>query len=469
MHLDQKLRYLLLGFLIPMVLLVFITIGVLGYYSIRYNKLSHNEIVGSKFSISFKDDLDLEMYYISIASRAATELDEQLEKVDDAIELAKSLQKTTYLKESKKSLENILVYCNNLKKRMVELTEERNYDQRQIMLENNIRVLTGLIQTETQNYIYYEAGYLAKIEKSIMFSIRISILGLVLFSIIVTIVLLRRAFRFSEEISKPIGLICDNIKTVGDGNFYIEPVETYDYEVTVLNDGIQKMALRIKDLLEKEKQEQIRRHKTELQLIQAQINPHFLYNTLDTIVWLIEIGNQADAIKLITSLSEFFRTSLSKGKDIISLEEELSHTKSYLEIQQVRYGDIMDYRIDIPKSLWDLPIPKLTIQPLVENALYHGIKNMRKKGSIFIEGVDLGSDFIIRVGDDGKGMTKELLEEVKGSMKGERGTGFGIRAVHERIKLFCGEGYGIEISSKEGEGTLIEIIMLKKKKDFLSI
>ena len=203
-------------------------------------------------------------------------------------------------------------------------------------------------------------------------------------------------------------------------------------------------------------------HLTELQLLQAQVNPHFLYNTLDTIVWLVEGGMQQDAVDMITSLSVFFRTSLSKGNDIIPLSEEERHTLSYLEIQQSRYRDIMEFEINIPPELDEVMVPKLTLQPLAENALYHGIKNKRGKGKILIEGFNLGDDMMLRVTDNGQGMTPERLYEVQEAIRTGERAGFGLAAVSERIALYYGPGYGLKISSTEGEGTVMEVYMAKK-------
>ena len=178
----------------------------------------------------------------------------------------------------------------------------------------------------------------------------------------------------------------DKVKKVGRGNFDVLPVSAEIVEIEELDQGINKMAHRISGLLENVRQEKEMQHLTELQLIQAQVNPHFLYNTLDTIVWLIEGGMTDDAVEMISSLSIFFRTSLSKGNDIIPLSEEKRHTLSYLEIQQFRYRDILEFELSIPKELDGVQVPKLSIQPLAENALYHGIKNRRGKGKITITG-----------------------------------------------------------------------------------
>ena len=185
---------------------------------------------------------------------------------------------------------------------------------------------------------------------------------------------MRRSFRLTYSITKPISEILHNIKKVGKGEYKtINVVSADSVEIQELDAGTRKMAGRIEGLLENVRKEQEVQHMTELQLIQAQVNPHFLYNTLDTIVWLVEGGMQQDAVDMITSLSVFFRTSLSKGKDIIPLSEEKRHTLSYLEIQQFRYRDILEFELSIPKELDGIQVPKLSIQPLAENALYHGI------------------------------------------------------------------------------------------------
>ena len=224
------------------------------------------------------------------------------------------------------------------------------------------------------------------------------------------------------------------------------------------------MAGRFEGLLENVRKEQEMQHLTQLQLIQAQVNPHFLYNTLDTIVWLIEGGQEQDAVDMITSLSVFFRTSLSKGNDIIPLSEEVRHTLSYLEIQRSRYRDIMEFEINIPEELDKILVPKLTLQPLAENALYHGIKNKRGKGKILIEGFDLGDDILLRVSDNGQGMTSYRLAEVQKAIQTGERAGFGLAAVSERIRLYYGLGYGLKISSKEGVGTVMEVYLAKKLK-----
>jgi two-component system sensor histidine kinase YesM len=222
------------------------------------------------------------------------------------------------------------------------------------------------------------------------------------------------------------------------------------------------MIQRISDLFETVKSEQKSLREAELELLQIQINPHFLYNTLDTIVWLAEAGRQKEVVATVGSLSEFFRSSLNQGKDIITIEEETLHFTCYLKIQQVRYQDILDYEITIPEDLGNSLIPKITLQPLIENALYHGIKNKRGGGRIKVGGRLEESLCILTVEDNGIGMKEERLQEVTreiNSKTGNKKDCYGLYNVNERIQLKFGEEYGLRIHSVYGEGTKVEVYL----------
>ena len=458
--LENKIRSLLLTTMIPVILIMTVLLFMFWQYTKQYSKLSRNLAVSSEFNLNFKDEVDARIYYVAIGSRGTETLPYYI--VQEARDTVDRLEKSTGRKESMKSIYNLQSYLSNLQEYMTELTETKRYDDRISFLESYIYVCTSLIVEEMQNYIYQESMNLVQIESQLGKTGRMLAVGMAILVILTVLILLRRFFWFSYKTTEPITEILSNVKAVGKGNFDMKKVEADSLEIQELDIGIRKMAERIKLLLENVKEEQRIQHMTELQLIQAQVSPHFLYNTLDTIVWLIEGGQDEDALNMITSLSVFFRTSLSKGKDIITLEEEERHTLSYLEIQQFRYRDILDFEIQIPESLKQILVPKLTLQPLAENALYHGIKNKRGKGKILIEGIDLGEDLILRVTDTGQGMTKERLKEVQTAIKTGARKGFGLAAVSERIHLYYGSGYGLKISSKEGEGTVMELYLAKK-------
>ena len=457
MGLEDRMKRLLFSTMIPMACLLVILLLIFWQYAGQYNKLSENLAVSSKFNLSFKDELDLEMYYIAIGSRERSALEDVLAQVEDAQNIMSSLRKNTYHTNGIKSLNSLDSYLENLRKRMIQLTEIKEYDKRMEFMDSNIRIITSLIMTEMQNYIYSESMYLVKVETSLTRRVKILIIGMAGLLIVTLLVLMRRSFRLTAGIIHPVTEMRDKVRKVGRGNFDLLPINAEIVEIQELDQGINRMAYKISGLLENVRKEKEMQHLTELQLIQAQVNPHFLYNTLDTIVWLIEGGMTDDAVEMISSLSVFFRTSLSKGNDIISLAEEERHTLSYLEIQQFRYRDILEFEIFIPKELESIQVPKLSIQPLAENALYHGIKNRRGKGKIIIEGREEEDALVLTVSDNGQGMTQERLRQVQESIRTGAREGFGLAAVSERISLYYGPGYGMKISSEEGKGTVVEI------------
>lgn len=443
--------------MIPMACLMIILLFIFWQYTGQYNKLSDNLAVSSEFNLRFKDDLDLEMYYIAIGSKESSDLEDVLEQVEDAQEIMQKLRRNTYNNNGVKSLNSLDSYLENLRQRMLQLVEIKEYDKRMEFMDSNIRIITGLIMQEMQNYIYNESMYLVQVEKSLTHRVKLLISGMAVLLIATLGILMRRSFRLTDGIIQPVNIMLDKVKKVGRGKFDMIPIEAEIEEIEELDEGINKMARKISALLENVRQEKEMQHLTELQLIQAQVNPHFLYNTLDTIVWLIEGGMTDDAVEMISSLSIFFRTSLSKGNDIIPLSEEERHTLSYLEIQQYRYRDILEFEINIPKELSGIPVPKLSIQPLAENALYHGIKNRRGKGKILIEGREEEDALVLTVSDNGQGMTPERLHEVQEAIRTGERAGFGLAAVAERIALYYGPGYGMKIFSEEGKGTTVEI------------
>lgn len=457
MELEERMRKVLFSTMIPMACLMIILLFIFWQYTGQYNKLSENLAVSSEFNLRFKDDLDLEMYYIAIGSKESSNLEDVLEQVEDAQEIMQKLRRNTYNNNGVKSLNSLDSYLENLRQRMLQLVEIKEYDKRMEFMDSNIRIITGLIMQEMQNYIYNESMYLVQVEKSLTHRVKLLISGMAVLLIATLGILMRRSFRLTDGIIQPVNIMLDKVKKVGRGKFDMIPIEAEIEEIEELDEGINKMARKISALLENVRQEKEMQHLTELQLIQVQVNPHFLYNTLDTIVWLIEGGMTDDAVEMISSLSIFFRTSLSKGNDIIPLSEEERHTLSYLEIQQYRYRDILEFEINIPKELSGIPVPKLSIQPLAENALYHGIKNRRGKGKILIEGREEEDALVLTVSDNGQGMTPERLHEVQEAIRTGERAGFGLAAVAERIALYYGPGYGMKIFSEEGKGTTVEI------------
>lgn len=196
-----------------------------------------------------------------------------------------------------------------------------------------------------------------------------------------------------------------------------------------------------------------------MNVLQAQIKPHFMYNTLDTIRWMAEEHNEEDIIEIIEAFTNLLRISLSKGKEIISVNEELSHIKSYLTIQKIRYEDKLDYEIQVDDNMLEYKLIKLILQPLVENAIYHGIKEKRGSGRILIKGEIKENTLIFAISDNGKGMEEELLNKINYMLRNgnekKNEIGYGIFNVNERIKIIYGDEYGLQYESIYGEGTTV--------------
>ena len=198
------------------------------------------------------------------------------------------------------------------------------------------------------------------------------------------------------------------------------------------------------------------KRRSELDSLQSQINPHFLYNTLDIIVWMIENERQQDAARIVTALARLFRISLSKGKSIIPIADEIEHVRNYLTIQTLRYKNKFEYTIEVEEAVKDCATIKLIIQPLVENAIYHSMVYMDGEGEITITAKSVGDEVQIIVADNGLGMTEEMVEKLlKGELSSskKKGSGIGVTNVNERIKLYFGQAYGLEVQSEPDEGT----------------
>lgn len=230
-------------------------------------------------------------------------------------------------------------------------------------------------------------------------------------------------------------------------------------ELQALSDSFSHMSRRIEELMEKVRREEKVLRKTELRALQAQINPHFLYNTLDSIQWMCEQGKTEDASKMVGALARLFRISISRGHELITIKDELQHAKSYLLIQSYRYRNQFSYRFEVDETLLSYLCNKITIQPLIENAIYHGIDRMVDEGEIVItakRAQDAAGDILITVSDNGVGMTEEQCAKILSKERSDSG-GIGVKNVNDRLKIYFGERYGLSIHSVPDEGTTVTV------------
>lgn len=227
-------------------------------------------------------------------------------------------------------------------------------------------------------------------------------------------------------------------------------------EISALSDSFGHMVVRIQELMEQVRQEEITLRKTELNALQAQINPHFLYNTLDSIAWMCEEDRTKEAVEMVNALARLFRISTSRGHELITLEKEVEHAKSYLKIQNYRYKNQFAYEFDVEESCLSYLCNKITLQPIIENAIYHGIDRMVDEGYIKICIREEEMAIRMTVTDNGVGMSEEQCQEILHREAGDR-TGIGIKNVNDRIRIYFGEEYGLHITSELDEGTCVEI------------
>ena len=220
------------------------------------------------------------------------------------------------------------------------------------------------------------------------------------------------------------------------------------------------MVDQLKQLTDDIVREHEQKQKSELDALQSQINPHFLYNALDIIVWMIEKGQPKEAVNIVTALARLFRISLSRGKNIIPVLDELEHVQNYLTIQSMRYKNKFSYAIEMEKEVKDLSIIKLVVQPLVENAIYHGMDFMDGDGLITIRANIVGDELHLSVADNGLGMKPEVVERLLiENTPVSKGSGVGLKNVNERIKLYFGDRYGVLIESEPDAGTCITLVL----------
>ncbi|MCH4193328.1 MAG: sensor histidine kinase [Butyrivibrio sp.] len=263
----------------------------------------------------------------------------------------------------------------------------------------------------------------------------------------------------SLRVSRPLRRLNDSIKDMEAGNLHPKIYIGGSTEVEHLGRTLQTSLDQISQLMKDIVVEQEEKRKSELDALQSQINPHFLYNTLDSIVWMIEGERYDDAVFMVTQLASLFRVSLSKGKTIISIEDELRHAENYMNIQKIRYKNAFSVNFDIEPQIRTYCTVKLIVQPILENAIYYGVKDMDEDGEIFVHGFLKDGDIYISVKDNGFGMPQEevnlLLKDNQRAHK--HGSGVGLINVHNRIQLRFGVEYGLSIQSEPDEGTQVII------------
>ena len=482
--LKNKLMFLILGTALPFACITAYLIFSLRNYSHAYDEIVSNMTIANSYNLNFKEEMDESLYKLVVGAVTFENIsgDSSLENPYKVIgELREDfgfLIQITTDKESKSWLQRLLRNIDTLEDRVddikVNLEDGGHYDENIEMLDNNIYILTELIQDNIQYYIYYQTQSIENLKVQLNNQVEkfIVLWTILLICLIVCVLILSSVT--ANGITRPIRELCGVTRQISEGDFSARAgVKTQD-EVSQLADSVNEMSEHLEVMVSQIKEDERKMRHAELRLLQEQINPHFLYNTLDTIIWLIEGNLPEQAVDMVVSLSDFFRLVLSHGKEFISIRDEELHILSYLKIQQVRYQDILDYEISIAPELYPYRILKLTLQPLVENALYHGIKYKRAMGKITITGSMIRENgenrICLSVKDNGVGMNEEELRRLQKEIVRpcqETESGFGLANVNERLRMNFGMEYGLTIMSKQGEGTEVQVMIpVQNMEDF---
>lgn len=439
-------------------------------YSRQYDAIITNITTANSISGSIKPEIDNEMWKI-VAGKIAFSEGRQYEILDNVNANVHWMMENTDSQRARIKLDLVLRTLETLRE-YVDLMGER-IAQNSTAAENEailekIRFATSVLEEVVQNYALYEVNrtegqYQLMRESYVRWQIIsiILIISAVAFSVVA-------AWGLSKSIYTPIKKLHDVTTTITKNDLRSLMTSDNVDEITELGLSFNIMIGKIKELLDSKIKEQENLKKAELRALQAQINPHFLYNTLDTIIWMAESKKTDDVVKIVSALSNFFRISLSKGKDWITIGEELERVRSYLTIQKMRYRDILDFRIEADEDVMQNTILKLVLQPLVENALYHGIKNKRNGGTIIVRARRReGDEILLEVEDNGIGFTPTKLAQLRAELEDNTGdikleSGFGIGNVNKRIRLYYGKPYGLTVQSEYRVGTCVTLVIPAK-------
>lgn len=483
--LKMRLALLLLVIAIPLTGMVLGILAMIRNYSNSYKNIMANVKVANEYNLKFKEEMEYSMYRVMIGlidagqfengdiiegeSRYATVVKNPMNLINSARYAFSNTVERTPGSDSDIKIRGILSCLDSLEKAVSKMIDNSKragtYDENFSIWENDIQGLCSMIQDYITQYNYYEILKMEDLQKELELHTKQIVGGFLALLAGVLVVGFTLSVMLTKSVTNPINNLKQTAERLGRGELDARAKMCGLEEINVLGRTLNRMSDEIAGLMEKTRQEQKNLREAELKLHQEQINPHFLYNTLDSIVWMAEGGNNRQVVEMTTDLSDFFRTVLSGGNDFITIAEEESHIRSYLKIQKIRYEDILDYRINIEPSIKGKIILKMILQPIVENALYHGIKNKRGGGTIIVRGYEDRNGIIFEVEDDGIGMNEEMLRSLRQKLKGNgnievsKKGGFGLNNVAQRLRMYYGEGADITVESETDVGTCIKVYL----------
>ncbi|MHC5216590.1 sensor histidine kinase [Enterococcus sp. LJL128] len=346
------------------------------------------------------------------------------------------------------------------------LTKENSYEKnKEVMVQ--VESVTQLLSDILQEFVRIEINLASQKNTELIQSlVFLSLIELLILVGIIYFVSKNRRF-LNERVQEPLNNLITMSNELAKGHLGYRLALPETPEFSTLTESLNKMADDLTQLLEENALKQYHLAQSEVRVLQAQITPHFVYNSLDAIVSLIEQERYEEAKEMTFALSDFFRISLSKGKDWISVATEIRHIKDYLVILKIRYGEMLNFEIDVPDQLQEYKILKMILQPLIENAVYHGIKFIRRAGLIQVAAQETEDSLIFTVTDNGLGITSERLleiqEELAKGIDSDFSTGYGLYNVNKRLLLYYGRQAGITVESRYRQGTIVTVTVPKQQ------
>ena len=471
---KYKLILLSVVVVVPFLVMVLYLIYALHNYSRAYDAIVGNMTVANNYNLNFKEEMDESLYKLVVGSVTFDtvgndgSLVDPYEHLDELRGEFNNLMSITTDDESRVRLQILLRNIDTLEDRVddirTNLETDAGYDANIEMLDNNIYILTELIQDNIQSYIYYQTKSMEYLTSQL--NVRVHsftlfcgvLLTLLLFMVAILIVMI------VTDIIRPIRELSRVTEQVAEGDFSARAeVETQD-EVAVLADSVNLMTESLEGLVTKIKEDERKMRKADLRLLQEQINPHFLYNTLDSLYWKATESENDEIAEDILSLSQLFRLVLNRGDGIVTVQTEADLLERYLHIQKMRFGKRLTYEISIDRDILEEEIPKLILQPFVENAIVHGFESTEGSYTLSVTGIRKEKKMIFRIRDTGVGMSGEQLEAIwdeadTRKYASQRIGRYAIRNVRERLKLIYRENYELKIESSVGCGTTVRIVV----------
>ena len=424
----------------------------------RINQIAKTDVPNWLWEIVCgKKDFENDSPYIMISEifQGIVDMQEHTKSLDNKQKLEVAYRACTTLYNNIKMLENQMIAGSSV------TANETSLDE--------IRTITSLFSDIMQDFILSEIETANETNISIKHSsivLTILQITIIIFSVVVSI---NGYITVSRSIQRPLSDMKELSTQIADGNLDARTKVPDVDELIPLANNMNLMAEQINVLIQKNIEEQQNIQKAEMKALQAQITPHFLYNTFDTIIWLAEEEKTDEVVKITKAFSEFLRISLSRGHEWITIAQELDHIQNYLTIQKIRYADILNYEIEVDEEILDYKIIKLVLQPLVENAIYHGIKNKRGRGHLKVTANftdDTKSSIIFTVSVDGAGFTKERLAEVISELENANldaeklSSVYGLYNVNKKLKLYYeNKTQGLVIESEHRKGSKISFVI----------